>query len=162
VSTYTGVTVEHLEGDEIDPEEVFKVLEEHVDLDYFDGEQPHRGYDRGVPQKHVATAAQYGKYMVDGDWAKASEELGPTIRLVVYEEWNDDDPGGSTCTYIGGTQIVDQSFTKTDVNDALLAVLDVTKPPEVMEPNAQGVVLGWYPAGTRFIMVPPKVVPTTP
>jgi hypothetical protein len=161
VSSWTEVTVENVDGDEIDYAMVEVLLTEHVGMDFFDGDSPHHPPGRPpewLPARAVVVASQHGKYMVDADWPDVSrrliEQLG-NVQLTVVEEWDDEGPGRDSTVYEDGKVVEAESTSMRDVNDALAAVLDVSQPP---------VVLTWQevfddnqaPEGSRFIVAPPK------
>jgi hypothetical protein len=155
VSTWTEVTVEHVDGDEIDWAVVESVLEEHAGMDFFNGEGPNHpplpesAHD---PNRAVVVASQQGKYMVDADWRDVSrrliEQLG-NVRLTVTEEWDDEGPGRDSTVYEDGKAVDAKSTSMRDVNDELAKLLDVSQPPETVTVEGLGLL----------IVVPPKATP---
>jgi hypothetical protein len=136
VSTYTRITVTHLGGDPLDPDAVFKVVEAHLDLDYYDGDGPDYAYDGATYAYDGATFAvsadQHGKYSATlganvGDLSSELTRLFGNVSLQIEEDedWDDDGPGASCDVWIDGKRVKAASSTMMHVNEELAELLDV-------------------------------------
>ena len=169
MSTWNEITIERLDGAAITGrqlEQINLIVQTYVaNLDcLYDGSDGnefdfvHRWDSAAkvmVPEPASIQVDGWSKWFLNADWRKLSARLGPSWAINAKEEWDDDDGGGEGSYYVGGAMILDNSFVKADVNQALLKVLDVSKAPEIIDSIRVCVAAG-APEGTRFIVVRPK------
>jgi len=169
-NNWTEVVVEQLDGKELDVAVVQAVLERHAEMDWYDGDHPDwvneiidRSKDwndptRYLPNKAAVRGTQWGKYMVDADWAKVSRKLTKKlgrVRLTVVEEWTADEPGQSRNVYVAGQHLPAESATAMLVNDLVRDLIDVDAVPEVLTWDQIDAVRKFDPR-QQFILVPIK------